>query len=97
MFYSGRIRPLVPKATYIFHGFIIGKLKIDLFSVTMRIFGIYFYRSVYRVQFIWLLSKSLKLFAGQGDKNGKFKVKMFKNLLFKDRLVYKADTFHMCL
>ena len=51
-FYSSPIRTLVAMATYIFHRFIKGKAKIGhwelgIFSVSMGIFGIYFYRNVY--------------------------------------------------
>ena len=38
-FYSGRIRTLVAMATYKFHRLIIGKVDIDIFSVSMGIFG----------------------------------------------------------
>ena len=33
---------MVAMATYIFHRVIVGKVKIDMFSVSMGIFGIYF-------------------------------------------------------
>ena len=44
MFYSNRIRSLVAMAAYIFHGLIIGKVKIDifLFSGFNWDIGIYF-------------------------------------------------------
>ena len=47
VFCSGQIRTLVPMATYIFHRLIIGKVKLLFFSVSMEIFGFYFYRNVY--------------------------------------------------
>ena len=46
-FYSSRIRTLVDMATSISHRLIMGKVKIDIFSVSMGIFGIYFYRNDY--------------------------------------------------
>ena len=46
-FYSGRIRTLVGMATYIFHRHIMGKVKIDIFSVSVGVFGIYFYMNFY--------------------------------------------------
>ena len=39
-FYSGRIRTLVAMATYSSHRLIMGKLQ--LFSVSMEIFGVFF-------------------------------------------------------
>ena len=41
VFYSGRIRTLVAIATYIFHRLIMGKVKMDIFSVSKGIFGIH--------------------------------------------------------
>ena len=46
-FYCGRIRTLVDMATYIIHRLIMVKVKNDNFSVSVGIFGIYFYRNVY--------------------------------------------------
>ena len=46
-FYSGRIGTLIAVATYSSHRLIIGKVNIDIFSVSMGIFRIYFYRNVY--------------------------------------------------
>ena len=44
IFYSGRIRTLVAMATYSSQW---EKLKFAFFSVSMKIFGIFFYRNVY--------------------------------------------------
>ena len=46
VFYSGRIRTLVAMATYNVQKLVMGKVKIDNFTVSKGIFGIYFYRSV---------------------------------------------------
>ena len=47
-FYSNRIRTLVAMATYSSHRLIMGKEEIDnFFSVSLGIFGIFFYRNVY--------------------------------------------------
>ena len=45
--YSGRIRALVAMATYSSDRLIMRKVKIDIFSVSKGIFGIYFYRNGY--------------------------------------------------
>ena len=63
-------------ATYIFQRLIMGKVKFDIFSFSIGIFGIYFYRNVYVLSsplcFVSLLSKSLNLIGCQGDKKVKF-------------------------
>ena len=47
VFYSGRLRTLVAMATYSSHRLIMGKEEIDNFSVSLGIFGFFFYRNVY--------------------------------------------------
>ena len=42
VFYSGRIRTLVAMASYIFHLVIMGKVKIDNFSISIKIFEFIF-------------------------------------------------------
>ena len=49
------------------------------------------------LSFISLLSKSLNFIGCQGDKKGKFRKKMLKNLLFKHHTSDEAVTFHTCL
>ena len=44
-FYPNRIRTLVAMATYSSHRLIMGKEEIDIFSVSLGIFG-FFYRKV---------------------------------------------------
>ena len=41
-FYSNRIRTLVAMATYNSHRLIMGKEEIDIFSVSLGIFGFFF-------------------------------------------------------
>ena len=38
---------MVAMATYSSHRLIMGKVEIDIFSVSLGIFGIFFYRNVY--------------------------------------------------
>ena len=74
-FYSGRIRTLVAVATYIFHRHIMGKVKIDNFSVSIGMVGILFIQKCLLSippRLIWFLSKSLNLIGCQGDKKGKY-------------------------
>ena len=77
-----------------------GKVKIDIFSVSIEIFRFYFYTNVFLsspLGFIWLLSKSLNLIGCQGDKKGNFRKKNVKNLLHRNHKLDKADTLHACL
>ena len=62
-------------ATYIFHRLIMGKVKIDIFSVSIGNLGILFLQKYLLSSppyFKWFLSKSLSLIGCQGDKKGKF-------------------------
>ena len=62
-------------ATYIFHRLIMGKVKIDNFSVSTGVLGILFLQKCLLSSpscFICFLSISLNLIGCQGDKKGKF-------------------------
>ena len=75
IFYSGRIRILVAMATYIFHGRIMGKVKIYIFfCLNGYIWNLFLQKCLLcsPLSFVWFLSKSPNLIGCQGDKNGKF-------------------------
>ena len=56
-------------ATYSSHRLILGKVKINDFSVSKGIFGFFLQKCLLRshLLFIWLLSKSLNSIGYQGD------------------------------
>ena len=49
------------------------------------------------LHFIRLLSKSVNLIGCRRGKKGKFLLKMFKNLLLRNRKGDEAETWHTCL
>ena len=78
MFYANRIRTLVAMATYSSHRLIIGKKEIDIFSVSLGIFGFFLQKCLLSspLRFIRHLSKSVNLI---GCRRGK-KVNFRKNV-----------------
>ena len=85
-------------ATYRFHRLVMGKVEIDDFScLNGDIWNLFLQKCLLSspLRFICLLSKLLNLFGCQGNKKGKFKKEMLKNLL-RNYKVDKVDTFHAC-
>ena len=86
-------------ATYSSHRLIMGKEEIDNFSVSLGIFGIFFYKDViersstFHMTFVqigefdWLSARQ----------KGSIFVKMFKNLLLRSHKWDEAETWHTCL
>ena len=74
-FYSNRIRTLIAMATYSSHRLIMGKEEIDIFSVSLGIFGFFFLQNCLLsspLRFIRLLSKSVNLIGFRRGKKGQF-------------------------
>ena len=67
-------------ATYSSHRLIMGKEEIDIFSVSLGIFGFFLQKCLLssHLRFIRLLSKSVNLIGCRGDKKGQFSYKSLK-------------------